>query len=225
MGAGAVSDIRVYVVDDHPLVLEGLCAALRAYDGIDVAGCAASAEEALADLRRVTPDIVIVDACLPGMSGPDLCARLYERSPEIRCVILTGTVDTYLVRAAVDAQARGYLVKDVTLPEIVSALRRVHAGEIVLDPRATGVVLAQLRSPDRSAVTLTPREHELVRYLADGLSNPAIADRLSISPNTAKSYVSRLLAKLDVATRTAAVARAAELGLLVREQGVPGRRP
>lgn len=219
-----MNDIRVYVVDDHPIVLEGLCTALRSYDGIAVAGCAGSAEEALADLRRVTADVVVVDACLPGMSGPDLCARLHERSPEVRCVILTGTVDTYLVRAAIESQARGYLVKDVALSEIVDAVRRIHAGEIVLDPRATGVVVAQLRSPDRPRVALTPREQELVRYLADGLSNPAIAERLRISANTAKSYVSRLLVKLDVATRTAAVARAAELGLLAKEAETPGRR-
>lgn len=206
--------IRVYVVDDHPVVLEGLGNALSRHDDIAVVGTAPSAEAALAELSRVTADVVVVDACLPGMSGPDLCRSLRERSPDTQCVVLTGSVDKYLLRAAIEADARGYLVKDVNVGDIVDAIRRVHAGEIVLDPRATGMVIGHLRSPDRPPVALTPRERELVTYLASGMSNPEIARQLRISANTAKSYVSRLLVKLDVATRTAAVARAAELGLL-----------
>jgi DNA-binding NarL/FixJ family response regulator len=206
--------IRLYVVDDHPVVLAGLCAALARHDGIDVVGSALTAEDALTDLRLAPADIVLLDACLPGMSGPDLCAVLRDESRDTRCVILTSSVDTYLLSAAVEAEARGFLVKDATVSEIVAAIRRVHLGEVVLDPRATGLVVQQLRSPHRTRVALTPRESELVDFLAAGLSNPAIASRLRISPSTAKSYVSRLLVKLDVASRTAAVARAAELGLL-----------
>lgn len=206
--------IRVYVVDDHPVVLAGLRNALARQEGLDIVGGALTAEDALADLRLAPADVVVVDACLPGMSGPDLCAVLRDESRSTRCVILTGTMDTYLLSAAVEAEARGFLVKDAAIPEIANAIRRVHAGEVVLDPRATGLVVQELRSPHRTRVALTARESELVDFLAAGLSNPAIARRLRISPSTAKSYVSRLLVKLDVASRTAAVARAAELGLL-----------
>lgn len=209
-----MTTIRLYLVDDHPVVLSGLRNALSRQEGIDVIGAALNAEDALADLRQMPADVVVVDACLPGMSGPDLCAVLRDESRGTRCLILTGTVDTYLLSAAVDAEARGFIVKDATVTEIVSAIRRVHAGEVVLDPRATGLVVQQLRSPRRTQVSLTARESELVDFLAAGMSNPAIARRLRISPSTAKSYVSRLLVKLDVASRTAAVARAAELGLL-----------
>lgn len=209
--------VRVYVVDDHPVVLDGLATALAAQAGVSVAGTAASAEAALswlAGARRAEVDVVLVDACLPGMSGPDLCAALRASAPAVRCVVLTGTLDKYLLRASIDAGARGFLVKDAAVPEIAAAIRRVHDGEVVLDPRATNLVVEQFRAPDRPYVALTPREHEVVGFLAAGMSNPAIARRLRISPSTAKSYVSRLLVKLDVATRTAAVARAAELGLL-----------
>jgi DNA-binding NarL/FixJ family response regulator len=213
--------IRVYVVDDHPVVLDGLRAALGNQDGLVVVGTAPSAEAALADLRRLSVDIVLVDACLPGMSGPDLCAALRLSAPAVHCIVLTGTVDKFLLRAAIEAGSRGFLVKDVGIPDIAAAIRRVHEGEIALDPRATGLVVEQFRSPDRPHVTLTPRECEVVDFLAAGMSNPAIAERLRISPSTAKSYVSRLLVKLDVASRTAAVARAAELGLLRSPTSVP----
>jgi two-component system response regulator DevR len=209
-----LSDVRVYVVDDHPVVLVGLQTALARQEGIDVVGGAPSGEVALAELRTLAADVVLVDACLPGMSGPDVVAALRSTVPAARCLVLTGTVDKYLLRAAIDAEARGFVVKDVRVPDLADAIRRVHAGEIVLDPRATGMVVAQFRTPDRPPVALTPREQEIVEFLAAGLSNPAIARRLRISPSTAKSYVSRLLVKLDVTTRTAAVARAAELGLL-----------
>jgi DNA-binding NarL/FixJ family response regulator len=218
-----MTTVRVYVVDDHPVVLDGLCAALGRQDGIDVVGAAPSAEAALADLRRVSCDVVVVDACLPGMSGPDLCSSLRGWSPAVRCIVLTGTLDKYLLRAAIEAEARGFLVKDAGIPEIAAAIRRVHDGEIALDPRATGLVVEQFRSPDRPHVALTPREYEVVDFLAAGMSNPAIAKQLRISPSTAKSYVSRLLVKLDVATRTAAVARAAELGLLKSPPASPWR--
>jgi DNA-binding NarL/FixJ family response regulator len=209
--------VRVYVVDDHPVVLDGLRAALGNQEGIEVVGTAPSAEAALVALagpRRVAADVVLVDACLPGMSGPDLCIALRTPAVAVRCLVLTGTLDKYLLSAAIEAGARGFLVKDVGIPEIAAAIRRVHEGEIVLDPRATGLVVEQFRSPDRARISLTPREYEVVDFLAAGMSNPAIARRLRISPSTAKSYVSRLLVKLDAATRTAAVARAAELGLL-----------
>jgi two-component system response regulator DevR len=209
-----VTGVRVYVVDDHPVVLIGLQTALARQDGIDVVGGAASGEAALAELPALAVDVVLVDACLPGVSGPDVVATLRRTSPAVRCLVLTATVDKYLLRASIEAEARGFVVKDLRVPDLADAIRRVHAGEVVLDPRATGMVVAQLRTPERAAVTLTPREQEIVEFLAAGLSNPAIARRLRISPSTAKSYVSRLLVKLDVSTRTAAVARAAELGLL-----------
>lgn len=209
-----MTDIRVYVVDDHPVVLAGLQVALGRQAGIVVAGGAATAEEALDELTRLVVDVVLVDACLPGISGPDLVAQLRECTFGLHCIIFTGSVDKYLLRAAIDADARGVVVKDATIPQIADAIRRVHEGEIVLDARATGLVVEQFRSPESMNVPLTPRECELVEFLAAGMSNPAIARRLRISPSTAKSYVSRLLVKLDVGSRTAAVARAAELGVL-----------
>ncbi|MDQ1710726.1 MAG: hypothetical protein QOE45_176 [Frankiaceae bacterium] len=216
--------IRVYVVDDHPVVLEGLGNALTRAGDIALVGTAATGEAALADLRSVEADVVLVDAQLPGMSGADLCASLRDRPPAPRCVVLTGRVDTGRLRAAIEAEARGFLVKDSSVAAIVDAVRRVHGGEIVLDPRATGLMVGHLRSDAHPPVALTPREHELVTLLATGMSNPQIARHLRISANTAKSYVSRVLVKLDVTTRAAAVARAAELGLLGARPAGPTRR-
>lgn len=205
--------IRILVVDDHPVVREGLVALLEDEPDFQVAGSVGSAEEALTLGAQLRPDVIMLDLELPGMDGVEAIPRLAASTPEARILILTAYDTDERVLGALKAGARGYLLKGAAGREIAQAIRAVHAGESYLASRVAAKVLTQVRAPRRST-SLSARERTVVRLVADGLSSKQIARRLSITERTVKFHISSIMNKLGADNRAQAVAKAAERGLL-----------
>lgn len=204
--------VRVVVVEDHPVTRLGIVALLRQHEPLDVVGEAGTGEEALTVVDRERPDVVLTDLRLgDGMDGVGLTTSLRSR-PQSPAVLVLTTYDTDrdIVRA-VEAGAAGYLLKDTAPEEIVAAVTRAAAGETVLSPALAQRVVARM---GRRRVELSEREVEILAAVARGLANREIARELFISEATVKTHLVHAFTKLDVDSRTAAVARAREEGLL-----------
>src|SRR5919106_5770174 len=204
---------RIVVVDDHPIVRQGVVATLEDEQDFHVVGTAGSAEEALELVGRLGPEVVLLDLELPAMSGLEAIPRLIQASPSTRVLVFTAYDTEERVLSAVRSGARGYLLKGAPTAEIAGAIRAVAADESVLAPRVAGKVMAAMRSP-HSAGQLTGREREGLRLIADGLPSKQIASALSISERTVKFHTTSLLRKLEADNRAQAVALAAQRGLL-----------
>ena len=202
--------IRVLLVDDHELVRAGLRTFLQLQPDMAVVGEANSGEQALALVAGLAPDIVLLDLVLPGMSGVDTARRLRVAHPEVKIVVLTSFAGQESVLPAVRAGVAGYLLKDVGPAELADALRSVHAGGSPLHPAVAATVLRQVNA---TADPLTPREREVLRLIARGLSNRLIARELVLSEKTVKTHVSAVLAKLGVTDRTQAALLAVREGM------------
>jgi DNA-binding NarL/FixJ family response regulator len=176
-----------------------------------VVGEAASAEQALALIPRVRPDIVLLDLVLPGMPGVEAVQRIREQHPDVKVVVLTSFSGADSVLSAARAGVSGYLLKDVGPAELADALRAVHAGGVPLHPSVAATVMHSVTEPAREP--LTPREAEVLRLVARGLSNRGIARELALSEKTVKTHVSAILGKLAVADRTQAALYAVRHGL------------
>ncbi len=205
--------IRVLVVDDHPVVREGLVAILEDEEDFQVAGAVGSAEDALTLAPTVRPDVILLDLELPGMSGVDAIPKVAAAVPDARVIVLTAYDTDERVLGAIRAGARGYLLKGAPADEIARAIRAVHAGGSYLASRIAAKVLTQVRSPRRSTV-LSERERAVLRLVADGLATKQIARQLGITERTVKFHVSSIMNKLGADTRAQAVAEAARRGLL-----------
>lgn len=206
--------IRLLLVDDHEVVRSGLQTFLELQDDMQVVGEAASAEQALALVPSVEPDIVVLDLVLPGMSGVEAIRRLRASHPAVKIVALTSYAGQDLVLPAVRAGVSGYLLKDVGPAELADALRTVHAGGSPLHPQVAATVMASVGPHDGRQPSLTPREREVLRLIARGLSNRLIARELTLAEKTVKTHVSSILAKLGVADRTQAALYAVRSGLV-----------
>jgi DNA-binding NarL/FixJ family response regulator len=215
--------IRVVVADDQQIVRAGFAALLDTRDDIEVVGTAADGEEAVRVCREQRPDVVLMDIRMPAMDGIEATRRLGEdgeHAPKV-IVLTTFDLDEY-VYDALGAGASGFLLKDVTAETLFDAVRVVAAGEALLDPSVTRRLVsefARLRPtlpprPD-ALQELTPRELEVLRLVAEGMSNGEIAERLVVSDETVKTHVSRVLSKLHLRDRTQAVVVAYESGLVV----------
>ena len=194
--------IRVLVADDHPVVRHGLCTMLEIEDDIVVVGRAADGEEAVAQARETRPDIILLDVQMPNVDGIEALRRIRAEDPEARVIVLTTYRDEDYVFPSLQAGARGYLLKDASREELADAIRRVAAGESLLDPQ---VAEAVSNRPARTESTLTSRELEVLGLMAEQQSNAQIAERLFVSENTVKTHVSNILAKLECSDRSGAV--------------------
>jgi two-component system response regulator DevR len=197
---------RVVLVDDHEIVRRGLKELLQD-EGFDVIGEAGNAEEALIRVRALRPDVAILDARLPDGSGIDVCRDVRSADPSIACLILTSYDDDDALFAAIMAGAAGYVLKQVHGTDLVDAIRRVAAGQSLLDPAVTTRVLERLREGPRRdprLASLTDQERRVLDLVAEGLTNRQIGTRLGLAEKTVKNYVSSLLAKLGLASRTQA---------------------
>jgi DNA-binding NarL/FixJ family response regulator len=222
-----MSAIRVLVADDQAVVREGFAALLNAQDDLVVVGEAANGEEAVAAARRTHPDVVLIDVRMPVMDGLEatrqlLAARRGDREDRPRVLILTTfDLDDY-VYEALRAGASGFLLKDATAAELVTAVRVVAAGEALLAPSVTRRLIEQFSrrpEPDRARAdrlrSLTRREVEVLGLIARGLSNAEIAEHLVVGEQTVKTHVGRIFTKLGVRDRAQAVVTAYETGLVV----------
>ncbi len=204
--------IRLMLVDDHPVVRDGLHGVFAADEDFEVVAEAGDGQEALARAARVEVDVVLLDLRMPRMGGVETIRALATQAPDVRVLVLT-TFDTDRdVLPAIEAGATGYLLKDASAAELKSAVRAAYAGQPVLAPSVAGRLIGQVRRGPDSA--LSPREVEVLRLVAAGTTNRETARRLLISEATVKTHLLHLYEKLGVNDRAAAVSEAYQRGLL-----------
>lgn len=203
--------IRIALVDDHPIVREGLASALGDEPGFEIVGATGSAEELLARADTWLPDVVLLDFEMPGLSGVDAVRAFARALPNARVVMFTAYADDDKVVGAVRSGARGYVLKGSPAAEVARAIRDVHAGGSFLPPPIAAVLAAQVREPQPG---LSAREREVLRLVADGLSNKQIGRRLEIAERTVKFHVNSAMTKLGADNRAQAVAVAVRRRLL-----------
>ncbi len=208
--------IRVLIVDDHSLVRSGLRFFLLAFDDLELVGEAKSGEEALELCAQTRPDVVLMDLIMPGMDGATATRMIRERWQEVQVVALTNFQDAELVRGILQAGATGYLLKNVSAEDLASAIRAAHAGQPTLAPEATQALIDSVARPQALGSDLTPRECEVLTLIVEGLGNAEIAERLVIGLSTVKFHVSNILSKLNVTSRSEAVALALQHHLVPR---------
>lgn len=199
--------ITVFLVDDHELVRRGVAELLEADPEIRVVGEAGSVEQGRGRIRATEPDVALLDVRLPDGSGIDLCRELHTTMPAVQSVMLTAYDDDEAMMAAVIANAAGYVLKDIRGSGLVDVVKRVASGRSALDPGLVRAVRDRLRGAtdgDPRLASLNPREREVLALIADGLTNRQIGNRLSLTEKTVKNYVSSLLAKLGLQSRTQA---------------------
>lgn len=199
--------VRVLLADDHPLYRAGVRLMLEGAPDLEVVGEAASVPELLVEVGRADADVVVLDVAMPGGDGIDAIRALHEARPTLAVVILTMFDDTDSARRAMRAGASGYLVKGASGDDVLAAVRAVAAGQVVLDGQVRG---ALEREP---AGLLTARERDVLRLIASGLTNAAIAERLFLSEKTVRNHVSAVFRKLGAGNRVDAVRLAREAGL------------
>ena len=208
--------IRVLIVDDHTVVRSGLTSFFSLLDDIEIVGEASDGSEAVAAAGRLHPDVVLMDLLMPTMDGVTAIGRIKADRPETEIVAMTSFIEEEQVTAALAAGATGYLLKDAEADEVAQAVRDAYHGAMHLDPAVARLLAERLRLPatanDGLAEPLTEREKDVLRLVAQGLSNKDIAARLFITERTARTYVSNILGKLGLQSRTQAALWAVEHG-------------
>jgi DNA-binding NarL/FixJ family response regulator len=212
-----MEQITILIADDHPMFRFGLRTRLSAEPDMVVVDEAATGEEAIARVAELAPDVVLMDINLPGINGIEATRRIRETAPAVAVLVVT-MFDDDSVFAAMRAGARGYLLKDAQAAETVRAIRAVAHGEAIFSPSVAERLMGYFATPHPSVSAtifpeLTERERDVLGLLAQGYTNSAIAQRLSLSPKTARNYVSSIFGKLQVADRHEAIVRAREAGL------------
>jgi DNA-binding NarL/FixJ family response regulator len=190
------------VADDHPVVLEAVCALLESR-GLTVEGRANDGEAALARIAEHKPPVALVDLRLPGLSGSEVAREAQRLSPETAVIVYTGQTDVACMTEVLDAGAKGFVLKDAPLEDLTRAIAMVADGGVYVDPALAGVFVDA-----KGTGRLTPREREVLRLAADGLSSEKIGERLFLSPQTVRGHVGNAMGKLQAHTRTQAVATA-----------------
>jgi DNA-binding NarL/FixJ family response regulator len=206
--------IRVFLLDDHEVVRRGLRELLEAEEDMEVTGEAGTVEEAMRRVPSARPDVAILDVRLPDGNGVEACRDIRSQHPDINCLMLTSFSDDEALFDSIMAGAAGYLLKQVRGADLVDSVRRVAAGQSLLDPIITAKVLDRLRRPpeeDEHLARLTDQERKILDLLAQGLTNRLIGERLFLAEKTVKNYVSNLLMKLGMHRRTEAAVYAARL--------------
>lgn len=203
--------IRLLIVDDHPVVRAGLAGLLSDEPGFEVVGEASDGEQAVRLAAALRPDIVLMDLRMPGVDGVEATARI-TGAGDAKVLILTTYESDDQILAAIEAGARGYLLKAAPQAEIVAGIRSVAAGQSALSPQVAVRLVERMRRPDQAV--LTPRETEVLRLVATGHSNKQVATALGIGESTVKTHLLKVFEKLGVADRTRAVTLAMERGLL-----------
>ena len=200
--------IRVMLVDDHAMVRRGLATFLMAYDDLQLAGEAENGEAAIQLCAEILPDVILMDMAMPLMDGATATRAIRKKFPHIQVIALTSFKEGKVIQRALEAGAIGYLLKDVSADDLVRAIRAACAGRATLSPEAAQALVETANLPPAPGLDLTERERDVLALLIEGLNNTQIAGRLTVSPSTIKSHVSKILSKLHVASRTEAVSLA-----------------
>jgi two-component system response regulator DevR len=207
--------IRVFLLDDHEVVRRGLAALLESAGDIEVVGESGSAAEATRRIPAVRPDVAVLDARLPDGSGIDVCRDVRSVDPSIKALILTSYEDDEALFSAIMAGAAGYVLKQIRGNDLIDGIRRVAAGQSLLDPAVTQRVLARIRDGEDQApaelARLTGQERRILELIAQGMTNRQIGEEMFLAEKTVKNYVSSLLAKLGLERRTQAAILATKL--------------
>ena len=210
---------RVFVVDDHAVVRRGLASYLDGEDDIDVIGQADGGRSALSQLAVLAnsgklPDVILMDLLMPDLDGITATAEIKGRWPEVAVLAVTSFLEEAKVRAALQAGASGYLLKDAEADEVAAAVRAIATGRVHLAPAVAATLVTAIRAPKPAHPELTSREHEVIVLVAQGKTNQQIATRLGVTERTARTHVSNILAKLGLTSRTQAAMWAAREGLI-----------
>lgn len=206
--------IRVYLLDDHEIVRQGIRTLLEAAGDIEVVGESGSAVDAANRIPALRPDVAVLDGRLPDGSGIEVCRTVRAVDPAIQALILTSFDDDEALFSAIMAGAAGYVLKEVKSSDLLSAIRHVAAGQSLIDPALTARVLERVRNPVTTApelADLTEQELKLLEYITEGLTNKEIGEQMFLAEKTVKNYVSTVLAKLGVERRTQAAVLASKL--------------
>jgi DNA-binding NarL/FixJ family response regulator len=207
--------IRIVLVDDHPIVREGLAAVLATQPDFEIVGQANDGTEAIDIVSALRPDIVVLDLAMPHMDGVQALRMMRAEHPELKTLVFTASETDDRIIGAVQAGAQGYLLKGAPRDELFSAIRVIARGGSLLSPVVAARLLQRIAEPESSvAEPLTEREHEVLGLLAQGLPNKEIAAQLGIGERTAKFHVSAIMAKLGASNRTEAVRAAVQQGLV-----------
>jgi DNA-binding NarL/FixJ family response regulator len=214
-----LESLRILVAEDHPLFRKGMISLLSSVPEFEVVGEAKTGEEAVVRAAQLQPDLILMDLQMPEVNGIEATRRILQESPSIRVLVVTLFEDNDSVFMALRAGARGYVLKDADEEEVVLSIRAVGKGEAIFSPAIATRVLAyfsasaQGGAPPQAFPTLTDREREILKLIAQGHPNPSIARKLSLSTKTVGNYVSNIFTKLQVADRAQAIIRAREAGI------------
>lgn len=209
--------IRILVVDDHPVLRDGLVAVLDTQPDFEVVAQAGRGPEAVGMVAELRPDIVLLDLEMPEMDGVEALKRMREDDPDVRVIVFTAFDIDERILAAVKAGAQGYILKGVPRDQVFDAVRVVHAGGSLLQPVVASKLLRRISGNEDSSHgsdSVTPRELQVLGLLAQGLQNKEIADRLTITERTVKFHVGSIIRKMEAGNRTEAVANAVQRGII-----------
>ncbi len=209
----------VLIVDDHEVVRKGLTASLQIYSDIKLVGQAASGEEAVKLCLRANPDVILMDLVMPGMDGVEATREILKKCPRVQIIGLTSFGETERIQAALAAGAKGYLLKNISLDELVIAVRRVGNGRTVFSTAVPHELMQWGSISPSSSSNLTKRELEILGLMAEGMSNPEMSIHLMVSISTVKFHISNILLKLGADNRAEAVAQALKRHLLLSKPG------
>jgi len=212
-----VEVIKIVIVDDHPVVREGIGAMLKREPDFKIVGEASNGAEAIEKARELSPDVMLMDLRMPEVDGVEAITRIKAEKPDIKFIILTTYSDDEYIFRGIAAGARAYLLKDAPRDELFKAIRAVSRGESLIQPVVASRLLdklAELSKKSPAVDTLSDREVEVLNLMAKGVSNKNIADQLSITQSTVKTHITSIFQKLDVTTRTEAVTTALKRGII-----------
>ncbi len=199
--------IRVFLLDDHELVREGIRSLLESDPEIEVVGEATTADEALTRIPVAKPDVAILDVRLENASGIEVCRELRSASPSLACLMLTSFADDDALYASVMAGAAGYVLKQIKARDLIEDVKKVAGGASLMDPRAVARVVERISNPPRNdpvMESLSPQEKRILEYISEGMTNKQIAESMFLAEHTIKNYMTGLLRKLKMSSRTEA---------------------
>jgi len=200
--------IQVMIVDDHSMVRSGLATFIEVVSDLELVGEAKNGERAIEKCELLQPDVILMDLMMPIMNGVEATQVIHQRHPNIQILALTSFYDVQQVKDALKAGAISYLLKDVSMNELATAIRAAYAGRPTFAPEATQALIQAVSQETQPGYDLTSREQEVLVLIVDGLNNPKIGERLNISVTTVRSHVSNIFSKLGVSNRSEAIALA-----------------